>query len=193
MRLSTWRPSIKSWLSRKLRITSFDLKQPTDYENIICFLPPLSNITITEGSYDVGTAVQEVYLTIRYLGDLKYVDLPLAEAEGLIVSLQLLLATGFSNIADLKQLTLLDIEEPIKVSEYGDGMADWLMTLRVAMQIVFIAEPEGALDYPNSDTVVKLSANLYTEHLEPKPPYLAPPDSHKDVTNRDNFGTINQK
>lgn len=190
MKLSQWRPGLKSWLSSKVDIESYDLRQPTEYGKFICFIPPLNAVSLGDTSTRIGTAIQQVYLTIRYRGDIRYVDLPLASIEGMLLSLQLLAIRDYTSIAPVTTVNVLSVAEPIKVSEYGDGLADWLVVTQLDLEIVFVAEPEDTLAPSVSSTNVRVEAGLFTEHLTPVPPNLLPPESHKDVTNRDRYTTL---
>lgn len=190
MRISTWRPSLRRWLEKIIKVSSYDLRQPTEYGEWICHIPPLANIAVVEGISYKAMAVQDIYFTIRYRADSRYIDLPLNNVEGLLMSLQLKALGEWEDIATLSDLRVLNVNDPVRVSEYGDGMADWLVTMVLSLELNWIPELEPELGTPELPTITRIDTGLYTEHLAPLPPLLDLPDSHLDPRNRDKYGQM---
>jgi hypothetical protein len=150
-----------------MSIDSFDLRNPLDYEELVCFLPPLASVVVGDDSSLTSSAFQDIFLTVRYPANVKYQELPLDKLEGTLISLQLRLLKQWVEIAPLIDLNVLSLDQPIKVVEFGDSMADWLVTLNVRVEIAFNAEFEEELDNTLSNAKFKVAAKLYSETIQP--------------------------
>jgi hypothetical protein len=171
-------------LQSKLLVDTWELRNPTVYGTINAFIPPLRAIEYVNDTAKTATAIQDIYLTSRYRGDTSYDLLPLGVLEQLNATLQYRLSTGFLDIAPIIDLECLKVDNPVQVMEYGDGLADWLVTLELSVGITFILTPTplpGDTTPPN--VIVKtINTGLFTEHLASL--------DHNDPAQRDKFGTL---
>lgn len=190
MIISLWRKGLKVWLNKVFKIASFDLRQPIEYGEWVCFLPPLANLSIRDGDSPNAVAIQDIHLSVRYRADTRYIDLPLEDIEGVVVSFQLRLLNEYQSIAPLSSLIVLQIADTIKVSEYGDGMADWLVSMVFAVELTWVPELEPVLAPPPAQPITSIVNGLFVTHLTPLAPLLTPPESFTDIRNRDKFGEI---
>lgn len=184
MILSLWRSGLRSWLASKLLVDSWELRNPTVYGTLNAFIPPLRSIEYLDDSSGLATAIQDFYITSRYRGDTSYDSLPIGTREQLYTSIQYRLVAEYASIAPLVDLTSLKVENPVQVMEYGDGLADWLVTLEFSFGLTWVLEPTtlpGDVVLPVTP-ITSINTGLYTEHLAST--------SHTDTTQRDKVGDL---
>ena len=138
MDINLWRSGLKTWLNSKLLVDTWELRNPYAYGTVNAFLPPLQNLTFMDGMVGEATAIQDVYLTSKYPGETKYDQLPVGTLEQKYVSIQKKLATEYTTICPLTALEMLTVPDAIQVSEDGEGMADWLVTLVLSCKITWV-------------------------------------------------------
>jgi hypothetical protein len=141
MQIDQWRTGLQQWLSTFLVVDSWDLKNPTEYQKTNGFIPPLQNISFNKDDIGSATANQDFYLTTRYSGEIKYNSLPLGKLEQLYTSICRRLTLTYANIAPLTDLRLLTVGDGIQIQEYGDGLADWLITMVFSVDLTWIHTP----------------------------------------------------
>lgn len=195
MLISLWRPRLQSMLAALLPRVSFDLRQPIDYGEWVCYLPPLANINYNVNASDTALAVQDIVLTIRYRADTKYSDLPLNRMEALAIAIQTRLAREYGDLGDLVKLDVLSLPAPITVSEYGDGLADWLVQLAFAVEIGWNPEIEQGLfpARPPLPAITSIESGLYTERFQADPRTPQPPERQLNPLTRSKYGEIKTK
>lgn len=184
MLLNLWRSGLRSWLASKLLVDSWELRNPTVYGTLNAFIPPLRMIEFPNNDDRIALAIQDFYITSRYRGDAAYDTLPLGILEQLHANIQYRLSLEYGSIAPLVSLEVSKVENPVQVMEYGDGLADWLVTLEFSFGITWVFTPtplpgDTVLPIPN---ITSVTTGLYTEHL-------ASP-SHTDPTQRDKVGDL---
>lgn len=138
MLISQWRTGLKAWLLKYLTIDTWELRNPIDYNRTNGFIPPLQGIICKDDSLGTCMANQDIYLTTRYRGDLKYDQLPLGQLEQLYSTIGARLSSTYASIAPLIDFELLSVPECIQVTEYGDDLADWLITLVFSANITWL-------------------------------------------------------
>lgn len=161
MKLSTWRPSLLSWLTTKIAIDSYFLQYPEQPGQTSLFLPPLRAIQPYESDNGYQcTAIQDIYVSTRYAQDVPYYQLPVATIEGTYSTISLGLLKEYQSIAELLDLTIDPLENAIAVEELPDG--DWVVTIKVTAILSFVIEPEDAL----SDALIsRINLGLYRADL----------------------------
>ena len=185
MNINLWRKGIHKWLDSYLLVDSWELRNPTSYEKVNAFIPPLQAISFQNNQIEQVSATQDFYLTIRYRGEYTYDSLPIGKYEQLYTDIVRRLQLNYKSIADLLDLQVLTVDNPIQVSEYGDdSTGDWLVVLVFKMGIVWLPEPTllpGDLPVVLLQPV-KLDVGLFTEHLRST--------DHLDASQRDKFGKM---
>jgi hypothetical protein len=185
MDLREWRSGFKTWVQQLMVVDSWELRNPTIYGKLNAYLPPLQALDYSTDDLGTCSAIQDLYLTLRYRGDARYEELPLGSLEQLHLMLTRRLVTTWQDIADLSDLVPLAVNEALRVEEYGDGEeADWLVTLVFSMRLIWFATPSplpGDSAEPAID-VKQIEVGLFTERLEPK--------DHSDPTRRDKYGQV---
>jgi hypothetical protein len=183
MNISLWRTNLKTWLSTYVLIDSWELRNPVVYNTTNGFIPPLSAITFDDGSTEIASAVSDFYLTTRYPSSLKYDQLPLATLEQLYTSIVLRLNAEYSGIAPLMEFSMSPINECIQVQEYGDDVADWLITMVFSCKLFWTPDitalPGGN---PTPISLVSITSGLFTEQLSST--------DHRNPLTRDKVGNI---
>jgi hypothetical protein len=90
----------------------------------------------------------------------------------------------YTSLAPLLSFDILPVQDNIQVIEYGDGMADWLVTMVFSCRISWIVDstplPGDVLVPPT--VITKVSAGLFTEKLTSK--------DHLNPATRDKYGTL---
>jgi hypothetical protein len=162
MKLSTWRPGLISWLMSNVAIDEWALDTPP-IGDTLAFLPPLR--LLDYGKENKATATQDLFIRQRYTRDLTYHELPIPAIEGFYQSLSLRLQASGADIADITQLDIPNIEQPIVIQEYGDNLGDWLVTMTWQLDISFTADVEtGTIGKPQP--VNSIRSGLYRVALD---------------------------
>lgn len=138
MNINIWRPGLKAWLSQYVIVSSWDVRNPTEYNTTNGFIAPLQGLTFTDGATDQCVANQDIYLTSRHRGDLKYDELPLGDLEQLYSMVAQRLTTTYADIAPLQALEVIPVADCINVQEYGDDLGDWLVTLTFSLVLTWV-------------------------------------------------------
>lgn len=156
MKMSQWRPALKSFLARYISISGYGVAEPDTYGVFMAHLPPLAEVLYRKSPPDIATgeAIQHVYILARYPGTMQYNDLPLATLEGLYCTLILhcelenskLVATTAPAVPLLQSLATMRVDFPLKVEELSYANKDWLVVLHLALKLTWNAEPEVPLD-----------------------------------------------
>jgi hypothetical protein len=162
VKLSEWRPGFTAWLDSQVQIDQWSLDNP-ETGKVHAFLPPLRSLLYDD--QERGQGVQHFFILQRFSNSLGYAALPLAEIEGYYQSLAIRLLTQAADMAPLKSSTLLTVDEPILVTEYGDGRGDWLVTMQWAFTIYFDAEVEAGTP-GKPQPVNALRAGIYRASLD---------------------------
>lgn len=184
MLISEWRSGLRAWLNKYILVDSWELRNPTEYNKVNAFLPPLQNIIHNSDQVGSCNANQDIYLTVRYRGDLKYDELPLGDIEQLYSMVAVGLNRGYADIAPLLDFDLLPVPDSVQVQEYGDGLADWLVTLVFTMNISWLATKTplpGEIVDPRLP-LREINAELFTT-------YVQTPDMSNPLT-RSRVGTV---
>jgi hypothetical protein len=183
MNINLWRTGLKVWLSTYVLIDSWQLRNPVVYNKTNGFIPPLSAIRYDDGNTDVATCVSDFYLTTRYPSSLLYDQLPLANWEQLYVSIAMRLKLEYASIAPLLGIEVSAVNECIQVQEYGDEIADWLVTMVFSCKLTWSPDittlPGGN---PTPVNLVSVTSALYTEQSSS--------DDHRNPLTRDKVGDI---
>lgn len=193
MNIGLWRQGLRAWLNTNMLVDTWELRNPIAYGKTNAFLPPLMNVSFLDGDVGEANAVQDIYLTSKYNGDIKYDLLPIGQLEQTYITLQRKLALEYTSIAPLTQLDIITVPDSIQVVEDGQELADWLVTLVLSCKISWIPSPtllpgETVTVLPNLTTV---KTGLFTSKLTPTdqgvPDYQA---DFKNTTRRDKVGDI---
>ena len=170
MRISTWRPGMIIWLNHRILINTWELRNPEVVGETAGFLPPLRLIKhyIGESGQAEAEATQEIYITTRYSRDFKYSELPLPQIEGVYSSLCQDLLKDHQSIVPGLDLTInpsahhMVLVDPIQVQEYGDDLADWLVTMvfYVILKWMPEVEPNQGFGY-TANNINKISLGIY--------------------------------
>lgn len=170
MKLSTWHPSLVTWLGQQLPVDSWLLQQPKEIGRVSGFVPPLRNLKYWAADHQSVNAsgVQDFYLMFRYSKDLQYAELPMHTLEGIYQTLSIRLVHDFKAIADLLELEWVPQDDPIKLKETGavgsNRAADWLVELGWSVELTWEADPEtGATQEPFN--LSSLDVNLWRSDL----------------------------
>lgn len=175
MLISQWRSGLRAWLNQYLVIATWELRNPTEYNSTNGFLPPLQSIVSNSDALGTCSANQDIYLTTRFRGDVKYDQLPLGQLEQLYAMVGRGLIAGYAGIAPLADFDLLPVVDSIQIVEYGDDLGDWLVTLVFSMQILWVptitllpGATVSPLILPNRIDIGLFTEKLYsTNHLDP--------------------------
>lgn len=184
MNISQWRSGLKTWLTQNLVVDSWELRNPTEYGTTNGFISPLQGLVYVDDQTGTCTANQDIYLTSRYSGDILYADLPLGNLEQLYTMVARKLVTGYGDIAPLLALEMLSVADCISIAEYGDDIADWLVTLTFSMNISWIPTKTplpGEIAQPVPG-INRIKIGLFAEELSST--------NHLDPTTRDKVGEI---
>ena len=184
MNIQTWRSGLRSWLTAKMLVNTWDLRNPLVYSTINGFIPPLQSLVYVNDSVGSVVALQDFYLTSRYPATIKYADLPLGQLEQTYVTIARRLSLEYLSLAALTDFDMLPVPDSIQVIEYGDGLADWLVTLVFSCRLTWIVSPTllpGDVITP-LPTINKLVTGLFTEALTST--------DHLNPLTRDKFGTL---
>lgn len=184
MIISLWRSGLKSWLSSKMLVDTWDLRNPIVYGTINGFIPPLQSILFDNGAAGEATALQDFYLTSRYSADTKYADLPIGSLEQTYTTICRRLSMEYVNLAPLLTFDILPVQDNIQVIEYGDGLADWLVTLVFSCRISWVVEAvplPGDIITP-AKPIDRIVTGLFAEKLRSI--------DHLNPNTRDKFGSL---
>lgn len=193
MNTSLWRQGLKAWLTSKMVVDTWELRNPIVYGTTNAFLPPLMNVSYLDGDVGEANAVQDIYLTSKYNGDIKYDQLPIGQLEQTYITLQRKLVLEYASIAPLTQLEVITVPDCIQVIEDGQELADWLVTLVLSCKISWI--PSVTL-LPGEVPVVvtpltRVKTGLFTGKLVATTPEVPDyPADFKNPTRRDKVGDI---
>lgn len=174
-------------------VDTWELRNPVVYGTLNAFLPPLQNLTFMDGMVGEATAVQDIYLTSKYSGDTKYDQLPVGTLEQTYSTIQRKLSLEYTSICPLTEFEMLSVPDAIQVSEDGEGMADWLVTLVFSCKITWI--PSVTL-LPGDDTAPlpsmdKIRIGLFAGLLAPSNKDVPNPDvDFRNPLRRDKFGEV---
>lgn len=184
MNIAQWRTGLRTWFTNFLVVDSWDLRNPTEYAKTNAFISPLQNLTFINGETDFCVANQDIYITTRYRGDTKYDQLPLGSLEQLYSAVAQRLVLTFTDIAPLRALELVAVPECISVVEYGDDMADWLVTLMFSVNISWVPDKTPLPGDPASpvENINAVNISLFREKINS--------DNHLDPATRDKYGQI---
>ena len=155
MKLSEFRPDLKTWLQRYIVVDRWGVFRPEQGETV-CFLPPTKELaydTVTTGTIQ-ATATQEIYVRQRYGRNLEYHQLPIDTLQGYYQTLSMLLAERYSEIG-VNSLVVMPVASPLYLESAGDVKTDWTIDLSWLVRVSFYAEPEPLLMNPglNPDVV----------------------------------------
>lgn len=141
MNISLWRSGLRSWITANIPVDTWDLRNPVTYNTWNVFTPPLRSIIHNSDQLGTVEAEQDIYLTIRYTGETRYQDLPIGNLEQLYVTVLYKLQHEWASIAPLLEFQTLSLVDGIHIQEYGDELADWLVTLAFSVKLAWVAEP----------------------------------------------------
>jgi hypothetical protein len=190
MNINLWRSGLRAWLSTKVLVDTWDLRNPIVYATTNGFIPPLQSISFANDQVGEATAIQDFYLTSRYSAETKYNDLPIGQLEQTYITITRRLSLEYLSIAGLTQLDMITVADAIQVIEYGDGHADWLVTLVFSCRIGWVVVPTalpGDIVLPGGiipppTPIDRIVTGLFTEKLRST--------DHRDPATRDKFGTL---
>lgn len=152
MKLSTYRPSLISWLSDQIAIDSWVLDYPEEPGDTVGHVAPLRDVLYTvEGPNDVRMeASQDLYILRKVDGSLAYHAVDWDSIYGVYQTLALRLAHGYKDVnPEFSELTLERVAGPISILEQADERRDWVIQLHWAFTFTSTALPEvGALQPP---------------------------------------------
>jgi hypothetical protein len=174
MNIGLWRQGLKQWLSTKLLVDTWELRNPLKYNTINGFIPPLTSVAYVDGSSGEATGIQDFYLSSKYSGDTKYDALPIGQLEQTYVTIQRRLSLDYPTIAPLSNLEILLVPDCIQVAEDGEGMADWLVTLIFSCNIAWVVSPTllpGDEDKP-LPVIHEVNTGLFTGMVKPSNPLV---------------------
>lgn len=196
MDIGLWRQGLKQWLNAKVLVDTWELRNPLKYNTINGFLPPLAEVSFLDGSVGEANAVQDIYLTSKYTGDLKYDQLPIGQLEQTYITIQRRLTREFGAIAPLTQMEVVTVPNCIQVSEDGVEMADWLVTLMFSCRISWVVSPTLLPgDIPTPLPIIReINTGLFTGLVKPSNTQV--PDPAADFINparRNKVGDIKVK
>jgi hypothetical protein len=156
MKMSIWRPALKTFLAKYITISGYGVAEPDTYGVFLAHLPPLTEVTYTRSPPDIcqGQAIQNIFILARYPGTQTFNDLPIASLEGLYCSLVMHFELENGKLVDplhpgiplLQQCTTTKIDEPVKVHEVSYANQDWVIEIHLGIRIVWNAEPEIPID-----------------------------------------------
>lgn len=184
MNISAWRSGLRSWLTTKMLVSTWDLRNPTVYGSINGFIPPLQSILFDNSAAGEATALQDFYLTSRYPAETKYADLPLGNLEQTYTTICRRLSQEYGSLAPLLTFDILPVADNIQVIEYGEGLADWLVTMVFSCRLAWGVDETplpGDIVVPPTQ-VTKIVTGLFAEKLKST--------NHLDPLTRDKFGTL---
>lgn len=193
MNIGLWRQGLKTWLNVNMLVDTWELRNPIVYNTINAFLPPLMNISYLDGDVGEANGVQDIYLTSKYDGVLKYDSLPIGQLEQTYITLQRKLALEYTSIAPLTQLDIITVPDSIQVMEDGQDYADWLVTIVLSMRISWVPTPTLLPgETPKVYTpVTQVNTGLFTGILTPSDPLLPNPEADfRNPSRRDKVGDI---
>ncbi|MFB2876842.1 hypothetical protein [Floridanema aerugineum] len=153
MKLSDWRKGFLRWLQNKTSasavVPSADgwyLEAPDMPGMTQAFLPPLTDVNYTTDDTGVlvGSGTQQFYMVFRYPNGL-YQQLAIDQLEGIHSTLSIWIATEWGDIADLIDLRLVRVDQPVSVNEATDSTEDWVIQLSWLFQLSWVAEAEEVI------------------------------------------------
>lgn len=150
-----------------MRVDTWDLRNPIVYGTINGFIPPLQSVLYDNSASNEATAIQDFYLTSRYSADTKYADLPVGQLEQTYTTICRRLSLEYLSLADLLLFDILPVADNIQIVEYGDGLADWLVTMVFSCRISWVVEPTplpGDVVIPPT-AINRIITGLFTEKL----------------------------
>lgn len=179
MKLSEFRPDLKTWLQRYIAVDKWGVFRPEQGETV-CFLPPTKELaydTVTTGTIQ-ATATQEIFVRQRYGRNLTFEQLPIDTLQGYYQTLSMLLAERYSEIG-VNSLVVMPVSSPLYVESAGDVKTDWTLDMSWLVRVSFYAEPEPLLlnpvgpdPYP-AITVRSIDTGLWRQPLnDDLPPVL---------------------
>jgi hypothetical protein len=168
MKISTWRPKLKTWFQKYVTVSNWEMDNPIAPSESIGVLPPLTNVRLYKANNSVmGSATQVIDLITRIDGTMKYDNLPLSYFEGIYTTVAYRMLTEFADIADVFQLQHIE-SNPIAVSERDDARGDWFIRVQWMFNLQWLAEVEtGTVGSPYNITKVLVGLN---RGLVPKEP-----------------------
>lgn len=193
MNIGLWRQGLKVWLNSKMLVDTWELRNPIVYGTTNAFLPPLMNVSYIDGDIGEANAVQDIYLTSKYNGDIKYDLLPIGQLEQTYITLQRKLTLEYQSIAPLTRIEVITVPDCIQVIEDGQELADWLVTLILSCKISWVVSPTllpGDISTP-VPVLTTVKTGLFTSKLAPT--NLVLPNYPADFVNpvrRDKVGNI---
>lgn len=154
MKLSEFRPDLKSWLQRYIAVDKWGVFRPEQGETV-CFLPPTKELaydTVTTGTIQ-ATATQEIFIRQRHDRNLTFDQLPIDLLQGYYQTLSMLLAERYSEIG-VNSLVVMPVSSPLYIENAGENRTDWTIDLSWLVRVSFYAEPEPLLMNPGLDPSV---------------------------------------
>ena len=150
MKLSQWRGSLKTWLSKNIQIDSWLLDRPDTYTQTMGFLPPLRQISydVLDDSLIYINATQDLIILKRFSSEYLFQDLPISTLEGLYNTLAVRLLHDYMDISDdVVSLELDTVNQPINITEVSEDQGDWLVEMTWTFRVNIRVEPEvGSLN-----------------------------------------------
>lgn len=185
MTLSQWRSGLTAWLNNQIVIDTWELRNPLVYGTNNGFIAPLQGLTYLDDTQGTAQATQDIYITSLYSEDTLYHQLPLGSIEQEYLMLCRKLSLQYREVADLQELQVIPVEDAIQVTEYGDNLADWLITRVLSLRLTWIpvvTPLPGEIPLNDPPVITSITNGLYNERLIST--------SHTDPLTRDKFGEV---
>lgn len=109
------------------------------------FLPPLRDVVYNLFDFREAhlEATQDFFILRRMPEDLTFKDLPINTLEGQYATLAIRLLHDFKDIdPDIIDLVLEPTSRPLKVSEIGEDVGDWLIEIVWSLKVTIKVDPE---------------------------------------------------
>ena len=164
MRLSELRPALLAWLGQQLDIDSYWLDRPEVVGDPAGYLAPLRDFSIRREGLEVPIVNTTVdFHVLARLPDQPYKDLGLESYEGLYGTLAYRLVTRWQEIhPDIRVLDIVDVSDPLRISESGDKAGEWVLEYHWTFNIEFPLDPDTQRDDPVTN---RLNVALYRAAL----------------------------
>lgn len=167
MKLSTWRPRLLLWLNKNITISSWVLDRPDTVLQTMGFLPPLrdTEYVLGENKEVYLDATQDFMVLKRFGSENGYKDLPVNQMEGLVATLAYRFLLDRASIdVDVLNLEAVQVSQPIKVEEVGEGDGEWILELTWSLKVRLLVDPETPIVPDWNITSIRL--NVWKDAFE---------------------------
>lgn len=151
MSIDLLRQDLRAWLDARINIQAWDLDTPANVPRVIdgtrypansAVEMPVENFTIqNQAGRTLATTIMPYVIVWRFNKDAAQDQLPVKQAEELLIFLTYDLVAHYGSISDLIETAqVLNSENPVRIGRTDGEDGDWLVAIYLELRITWVVE-----------------------------------------------------